>query len=245
MKPPVLSGDIAPFFTQLLGRYLADEVTAASAMRYVVALFICGRSGAGKDTLRRYLIDNEPRLGRVITTTTRPPEQRNGRMEVHGEDYYFVTRERFAEMWQNGDLLEQDTFAHNSYGCSVEGVLRVLASGKIPILQITFEGVDAILPKLDYLRGRGIFISASRQVVEARIRHRAKHDGKSIDERALALRLQEGDEEELFFKPRFTEPFGVVVLNDDLAAAQAEIWGHAQRMVAYLNSACALSIANS
>jgi guanylate kinase len=239
MNDSVLYGQIVPFFHTLLADYRAGNVTANHAMQYAVALFLCGRSGAGKDTLRWHLLEHVSRLGRVVTTTTRPPEVRGGRQEVHGEDYFFVSPEQFDDMWQKGGLLERDTFACNHYGCSVEGILASLALGKVPILQITYEGVQVVRQKLDADgRARGIFISAPRSVVEERIRLRAKHTNAVVDESSLARRLDEGDEEEQRFRPHFISPFGVVVNNVQIETAQSEILAHAQLMVDALLTAC-------
>lgn len=239
MNDFVLYGQIVPFFQTLLADYRAGNVTANHAMQYAVALFLCGRSGAGKDTLRWHLLEHVSRLGRVVTTTTRPPEIRGGRHEMHGEDYFFVSPEQFEYMWQKGDLLERDCFALNNYGCSVEGILTSLALGKVPILQITYEGVRLVRQKLDADgRARGIFISAPRNVVEERIRLRAKNTHTVVDEASLARRLDEGDNEEQRFRPHFVSPFGVVVNNVQIETAQSEILAHARLMVDTLLTAC-------
>lgn len=46
---------------------------------------ICGQTCAGKDTVIRNLLENNKRLKRIISYTTRPPRIH----EVHGVDYWF------------------------------------------------------------------------------------------------------------------------------------------------------------
>ena len=67
-----------------------------------IVLLIAGPSGSGKTTLTRGLVNRVPFLTKAITVTTRLP--RPG--EVSGEDYHFVSPERFAEMNRAGALIE-------------------------------------------------------------------------------------------------------------------------------------------
>lgn len=66
---------------------------------------IAGPSGVGKNTIIKELLANHPHvMDRVRTYTTRP--QRID--EVEGEQYFFVSEERFIEMAKEGLLLEAD-----------------------------------------------------------------------------------------------------------------------------------------
>lgn len=53
----------------------------------IVALF--GKSGAGKDTIQRELLEFMPDVHGIISCTTRPPREK----EIDGKDYYFLTAE--------------------------------------------------------------------------------------------------------------------------------------------------------
>ena len=63
---------------------------------------ISGPSGAGKGTLVAQLLRQVPDAWLSVSATTRAP--REG--EVDGVHYYFVTRDRFMEMADEGELLE-------------------------------------------------------------------------------------------------------------------------------------------
>jgi guanylate kinase len=65
-------------------------------------LLIAGPSGSGKTTLARALVNRVPFLTKATTVTTRAP--RPG--EVPGEDYHFVSPERFAELKRADALIE-------------------------------------------------------------------------------------------------------------------------------------------
>ncbi|MBQ9437721.1 MAG: guanylate kinase, partial [Lachnospiraceae bacterium] len=55
-------------------------------------IFIMGKSGSGKDSIGRRLLERLPSLRRIIPYTTRP--MRSG--EKEGVEYHFVTPEELA-----------------------------------------------------------------------------------------------------------------------------------------------------
>ena len=61
-------------------------------------LVLSSPSGAGKTTLARRLLDEEPGIVMSISHTTRP--KRKG--EKDGEDYHFVDRDTFTRMRDHG-----------------------------------------------------------------------------------------------------------------------------------------------
>ncbi|QHO03177.1 Guanylate kinase 2/mitochondrial [Arachis hypogaea] len=65
-------------------------------------IVICGPSGVGKDALIQRLRDSRRNLHFVITAITRPKRP----TEVHGQDYYFVSKEEFLSMVEGDGLLE-------------------------------------------------------------------------------------------------------------------------------------------
>ncbi len=70
---------------------------------YPVLMVISGPSGVGKDTVARKLMERRPEsFYFVVTATNREP--REG--EVHGVDYFFYSRDEFAQMIDDDELLE-------------------------------------------------------------------------------------------------------------------------------------------
>ena len=63
---------------------------------------LSGPSGAGKDTVLAGLMKCDHPFHFVVTVNTRPKRPD----EVEGADYYFITKERFAEMINQDELLE-------------------------------------------------------------------------------------------------------------------------------------------
>ena len=68
--------------------------------------------------------------------TTREP--REG--EVHGKDYFFVTREEFLKNIEAGNFLEHATVFDNLYGTPKDMVLNRLERGRNVILDIDVQG---------------------------------------------------------------------------------------------------------
>jgi guanylate kinase len=65
-------------------------------------LVLSSPSGAGKTTISRLMLEQDKKLTISISVTTRLP--RPG--EVDGRDYFFVTKEKFADMIMNEEFLE-------------------------------------------------------------------------------------------------------------------------------------------
>ena len=68
-------------------------------------IIVSGPSGVGKSTLIEETMKMRDDLCFSTSVTTRSP--RPG--EVDGEDYFFITPSRFAEMAENNELLEHAT----------------------------------------------------------------------------------------------------------------------------------------
>jgi guanylate kinase len=101
---------------------------------------LSGPSGVGKSTVVRELRDHHPEVWLSVSATTRFP--RPG--EVEGVHYYFVSRERFAQMIERGELLEWAEFAGNLYGTPRAPVMQRLATGVPVVLEIDLQGARQV-----------------------------------------------------------------------------------------------------
>ena len=75
---------------------------------------LSGPSGCGKDTVVKCLKYLRNDIFLSVSCTTRGP--RDG--EKEGVDYYYLSRERFEEMIETGQMLEYNFYAGNYYGTS-------------------------------------------------------------------------------------------------------------------------------
>ena len=137
-----------------------------------------GPSGVGKDTVLDIILDKDERLQRSVSLTTR--EKRCG--EVDGKDYYFVTKDEFHTMIQNGQVLEYAQYGENIYGTPKAPVDKWLKEGKTVILKIEVKGAQKI--REIYPDAVSIFLMPpSMKVLEERIRIRGTEDEADIERR--------------------------------------------------------------
>ena len=107
-------------------------------------LVISGPSGCGKSTVIGKMMAGRENVVFSVSATTRKP--RPG--ERDGVEYFFVSPERFEEMRQNNDLLENAQFAGNCYGTPKSQVLHRLENGISVILDIEVQGAAQVKAKL-------------------------------------------------------------------------------------------------
>lgn len=103
-------------------------------------IVISGPSGVGKDSVVFEMKDRGLPFHFVVTATTRVP--RDG--EVHSVDYYFYSKEEFAEMIEADELLEY-AFVYNDYkGIPKFQAREALASGYDVVMRIDVQGAATI-----------------------------------------------------------------------------------------------------
>jgi guanylate kinase len=103
-------------------------------------IVISGPSGVGKDTVLQRMKERGLPFHFVVTATTRP--MRAG--EVHGRDYWFVTKEEFARMIEADELIEYAIVYGDYKGIPKQQVRDALVSGKDVILRIDVQGAETI-----------------------------------------------------------------------------------------------------
>ena len=106
---------------------------------------ISGPSGTGKGTICKELL-KDTRNEFSVSMTTRSP--REG--EVHGKDYFFVSKEEFLEHVERGNFLEHATVFDNYYGTPKDMVIKRLEQGRNILLDIDVQGglqVKSVMPE--------------------------------------------------------------------------------------------------
>lgn len=97
-------------------------------------------SGAGKTTLTRALLKNNPDLAISISATTR--QRRPG--EIDGQDYYFVSIPEFNAMVENAEMLEHAKVFGNYYGTPRQPVEEALSRGQDVVFDIDWQGTQQL-----------------------------------------------------------------------------------------------------
>lgn len=103
-------------------------------------IVISGPSGAGKDTVIEGLRKRGLPFHFVITATTRARRS----TEIHGEDYFFLSKDEFAEMIEQGELLEYAIVYEDYKGVPKQQVREALATGKDVVMRIDVQGADTV-----------------------------------------------------------------------------------------------------
>ena len=119
---------------------------AVAVARRGVCLVLAAPSGAGKSSILRALLAEEPRLRLSVSATTRAP--RPG--ERDGVDYHFTDRAGFDRLVAEGAMLEWATKFGRSYGTPRAPVEAALAEGHDIAFDIDWQGhrqVRAALPE--------------------------------------------------------------------------------------------------
>jgi guanylate kinase len=101
----------------------------------IFALF--GESGAGKDTIQRWVVSHVPNTKGIVSCTTRPKRD----YENDGKDYHFLTADKFAEKILDGSMLEATCFNDWHYGTALEE----LDPEKINIGVFNIQGIECLL----------------------------------------------------------------------------------------------------
>jgi len=101
---------------------------------------LSGPSGVGKDTVIQRMKERKLSFHFVVTATTRPKRAD----ETEGVDYFFVTHDQFAEMIENGELLEYAIVYNDYKGIPKKQVNEALASGKDVIMRIDVQGAATV-----------------------------------------------------------------------------------------------------
>ena len=141
-------------------------------------LVISGLSAAGKGTIAKELVDRFDNFVLSVSATTR---ERRGN-EVDGKDYFFVSKEKFKEMIDNGEFLEYAEYVNNYYGTPKKYVEEMIAKGKNVILEIEMQG--ALQVKKIYDKAVLVFfLPKDAKTQRERLIGRKRETLKQIEER--------------------------------------------------------------
>lgn len=173
-----------------------------------VLVLFSGPSGVGKDTVLEIVLNKDKSLQRSISLTTRDIREN----EVDGKDYYFITKDKFNNMIENGEVLEFAQYGSNFYGTPKAPVDKWLSEGKTVILKIEVQGAQQI--KKLYPEAVGIFVlPPSMTELESRLRSRGTENEEDILKR---LEIAENEVE-------MSKDYDYTIVNDDLDSASDDV----------------------
>ena len=103
-------------------------------------IVISGPSGAGKDTVMQRMKERGLPFHFVVTATTRPQRAN----EIHGRDYWFVSKEEFARMIDTDELIEHAIVYGDYKGIPKQQVREALASGMDVVMRVDVQGAETV-----------------------------------------------------------------------------------------------------
>jgi guanylate kinase len=189
-----------------LGTSTLEEM---KANRRGVMVVLSSPSGAGKTTLTRKLLKENPDMAMSVSATTRQP--RPG--ETEGEDYYFISKNKFTDMVDEEEFLEHAKVFDNYYGTPRAPVEQALGDGRDVVFDIDWQGAQQLTQAAadDLVK---IFILPPNMVeLEKRLRTRAQ-DSDDV----IAKRMSKS-ENEISHWPEYD----YVIVNEDVDVAMNEL----------------------
>ena len=172
-------------------------------------IILSSPSGAGKTTLVKKIssIDN---FVVSISHTTRTPRTN----EINGEDYIFVTKEKFNQLIKNEEFLEYAEVFKNFYGSGKKKVYENLNEGKNVVFDIDWQGAEQIRKKnINYKIITFFILPPSKKILLERLKKRDSKDEEIINER-----MKQFEKDLLHWKN-----YDYVVINDDLEKCYNQI----------------------
>ncbi len=198
-----------------MGTVMSSEL--AGSQRRGLMLVLSSPSGAGKSTIARMLLKSEQNLDLSISATTRPRRA----SEVDGVHYHFVSRERFEEMAEKGELLEWAEVHGNYYGTPRAPVEAAMSAGRDVLFDIDIQGTFQLFERMREDVVAVFILPPSITEMKARLHGRAE------DTEEVILRRLETAVGEM----RHWSDYDYVVVNDELEKAFGSVQSilHAER----------------
>lgn len=176
---------------------LIDELRSLPKPRLLV---ISGPSGVGKDTVIEHMRIVHPDFVFAVTATTR--QRRPG--EIDGVHYFFMTRQEFESLRDQGEFLESAEVYGHLYGVPKDRVRNALRAGKTVVVKVDVQGASSIreiVPEAIFI----FLLPPSMAELMRRLRGR-----KTDDPEALMARISTASRE-----LRAVKDFDYVVFNEN------------------------------
>jgi guanylate kinase len=167
-----------------------------------IMLVVSSPSGAGKTTLTRALLKDEPKVSLSISVTTR--ERRPS--EAEGVHYKFISKREFEILRDAGELLEWAEVHGNFYGTPRAPVERALSEGRDVLFDIDWQGTLQLYEKVRPDVVSVFVLPPTAEELKERLVRRAE-DTPEVVKRRLRNALEE--------IPHWTE-YDYVLVNQDL-----------------------------
>ena len=172
-------------------------------------LVISSPSGAGKSTIARNLLEDDPEMSISVSVTTR---QRRP-SEIEGRHYFFKTIREFEGLRQTDALLEWAEVHGNFYGTPREPVEEAMAEGRDMLFDIDWQGAQQLQQKMPEDIVSIFILPPTMAELQSRLHRRAEDTAEVIATRLANSRAE---------IQHWTE-YDYIVVNEDLDRAFASV----------------------
>jgi guanylate kinase len=149
---------------------------ASEIRRRGILLVLSSPSGAGKTTITRQLVAQDPLLEISVSVTTRSRR----RDEVEGKHYHFITRPQYDAMVANAELLEHATVFGHCYGTPRGPVETALGAGRDIVTDIDWQGTQQLKQTIRADLIAVFVLPPSMAALEQRLRTRAQDSDEVV-----------------------------------------------------------------
>ncbi len=185
-------------------------MTVPERDRRGILFVLSSPSGAGKTTLSRKLLADDPGFTLSVSATTRPPRP----AEVEARDYFFVSKQRFDKMVSGREMLEHAHVFGNYYGTPRAPVETAVLAGRDVLFDVDWQGAQQLRNSdLGALVVTVFILPPSIAALEQRLRQRGQ-DSDAV----IAGRMAKARDEISHWAE-----YDYVLINDDLDLCYSRI----------------------
>jgi len=183
-----------------------------------VLLALSSPSGAGKTTLSKRLLSQNPDVVLSVSATTRRP--RPG--EVDGQDYHFISVDDFKAKIEDDEFFEWAEVFGRYYGTPKTPVMEAVEEGRDVVFDIDWQGAQALAAAAPDDTVRIFILPPSLALLEDRLRKRGQDTPEIIKDRMARAKDEISHWHE----------YDYVIVNDDFARALEKLNEilHAERL---------------
>ena len=168
-------------------------------------IIISSTSGTGKTTICKKIIKHDKKVKLSVSHTTRSPRDN----EINGEDYFFISNDKFNSKILDKQFLEYANVFGNYYGTLKKNVEEILSKDYDVLFDIDWQGAAQLLNSKLAKIVTIFLVPPSKEAVLERLKKRSEVTGDN--QKAIQRRMLEYENE-----MTHSNKYSYVIVNDDI-----------------------------